>query len=94
MAFKKRPRQQCNSQISPLVFFLFALSLFIGVSTNRYYIDHEQKKNDAKFLSQLITQRDKDRNKIYYRVTYQDLIESEHKLKLAKQREQKGAAAA
>ncbi len=66
-----------KSLLSILVFLVL-----LSVVQNRF--ESPQKQTDMKILNQLITNRDRRHNRMYYRVTYQELIEYENQLKALK----------
>ena len=54
----------------------FVVLLFVSRVQNRF--ETPQRIQDMKILNQLITHRDRQNKKVYYRVTYEELIEYEN----------------
>jgi len=46
-----------------------------------FTFDDPRKKDDVVVLNGLLTQRDRERNKMFHHVTYQSVVEQEQRLK-------------
>jgi hypothetical protein len=66
-----------KSLLSILVFLVLLTAV-----QNRF--EPPEKQSDMKILNQLITNRDRRFNRMFYRVTYQELVEYESQLKALK----------
>ena len=62
--------------MSPML-HLILLSLFLFSVSLAPRFEPAHKKADAQHLNELITNRDRAKNRVFYRVTYKELVEIE-----------------
>lgn len=60
-----------------LAFTTILFSLLFILVQPRY--ESPQEKQNSQIMNDLITQRDRQMNRVYYRITYQQLVETERR---------------
>ena len=70
----KRSRA-CNTKIKTRLLIVIVFMFITASYIINARFDDQKKREDVDVLNNLLTQRDRERNKMFYRITYQGLIE-------------------